>query len=108
MSDRPEQTYHFREDPERQRFTLGRRPGRPLGHASGGDPGFWEKLGTEETGLPTHLPMGVTQTGQGPEDDRRAHHYVCWCGDVECPLTIALVHAWSSGRLSEGAIRHDG
>lgn len=72
--------------------------GRPLGAASGGSPGFWDWLGVNgESGLPTHLPMGVNIAGQGPEADVDAHHYVCSCGDVECPLTLALGHAWTAG-----------
>lgn len=72
--------------------------GRPLGEASGGDRGFWDHLGQDEGMLPVHLPMGVTFDGQGPEDDSEAHHYECWCGDSECPLTLALGHAWRAGR----------
>lgn len=75
----------------------GNRQGRPLGAASGGDPGFWDRLGVGEDGLPVHLPMGVNEHGQGPEDDSAAFTYVCWCGDTECPLTLALGHAWASG-----------
>lgn len=74
------------------------RAGRKLGAASGGDPGFWDRLGTDETAMPVHLPMGVTRGGQGPTNDSEAHHWVCWCGDVECPLTLALGHAWRAGR----------
>lgn len=72
--------------------------GRPLGAASGGDVGFWDRLGTDEAGMPRHLPMGVVTAGQGPVGDDIAHHYVCWCGDVECPLALALGHAWKAGR----------
>lgn len=77
-----------------------RTAGRPLGSASGGDRGFWDQLGVDEGELPVHLPMGVTEDGQGPAGDEEAHHWVCWCGDVECPLTLALSHAWRSGRSS--------
>lgn len=73
-------------------------PGRPLGAASGGEPGFWDRLGVDEGGLPAHLPMGVNERGQGPEDDAAAYTWACWCGDVECPLTLALGHAWASGK----------
>lgn len=66
--------------------------------ASGGYVPFWDRLGVDSGGMPKHLPMGVTQDGQGPEDDHRAHHYVCWCGDTECPLMLALGHAWRAGR----------
>jgi len=73
--------------------------GRPLGRASGGEPGFWDQLGLDEdTLMPAHLPMGVNRVGQGPDNDSEAHHYVCWCGDPECPLTLALGHAWKAGR----------
>ena len=72
--------------------------GRPLGRESGGDPGFWDRLGYDDAGMPKHLPMGVNERGQGPENDSAAHAYVCWCGDVECPLTLALGHAWAAGR----------
>lgn len=74
--------------------------GRPLGAASGGDPGFWDRLGYDEGMMPAHLPMGVNGRGQGPENDADAYAYVCWCGDPECPLTLALGHAWRSGRRS--------
>lgn len=64
--------------------------------------GFWDQLGVDEGGLPTHLPMGVTKDGEGPEDDALAHHYVCWCGDTQCPLTVAFTLAgrasWEQGR----------
>jgi hypothetical protein len=50
--------------------------------------------------MPAHLPMGVNAYGQGPENDAEAYTYVCWCGDPECPLTLALGHAWKSGRRS--------
>lgn len=52
---------------------------------------------TDEVGLPIHLPMGVNERGQGPESDREADHYVCWCNDEECRLTVALHLAWSAG-----------
>lgn len=76
------------------------RRGRPLGAASGGDPGFWDRLGYGDGMMPAHLPMGVLRGGEGPVGDDIAHHYVCWCGDTECPLTLALGHAWKSGRRS--------
>lgn len=66
----------------------------------GGDPGFWDRLGYDEGMMPAHLPMGVNERGQGPENDADAYTYVCWCGDPECPLTLALGHAWRSGRRS--------
>lgn len=58
---------------------------------------FWDELGVDDGGLPVHLPMGVNAQGEGPEDDAKAHHYMCWCGNRECPLTQALHLAWSSG-----------
>jgi hypothetical protein len=58
---------------------------------------FWERLG-DQGGLPTHLPIGVNEYGQGPTDPEPAHHYTCWCGDLECPLALALQHAWLAGR----------
>jgi hypothetical protein len=72
--------------------------GRPLGAASGGDPGFWDRLGTDDGGMPVHLPIGVNERGQGPEDDSAAYTFTCWCGDTECPLSLALGHAWAAGR----------
>lgn len=74
--------------------------GRPLGTASGGDVGFWERLGTDDGGMPVHLPIGVNAYGQGPEDDSAAYTFTCWCGDPECPLSLALGHAWTSGKRS--------
>lgn len=64
----------------------------------GDDLPFWDRLGRDEGGLPAHLPMGVTREGRGPTEPDPAHHYECWCGDVECPLAIALQHAWLAGR----------
>lgn len=60
--------------------------------------GFWDLLGTAEDGMPRHLPMGVLETEQGPVGDDIAHHYVCWCGDTQCPLTLALDYAWKAGK----------
>jgi hypothetical protein len=61
------------------------------------DAGFWERLGVHGD-LPAHLPMGVNKQGQGPVEPDPAHHYVCWCSDIDCPLTMALQHAWLAGR----------
>lgn len=44
----------------------------------------------DEAGMPKHLPMGVNEQGQGPEDDSKAHHWVCWCGDPNCVWTRAF------------------
>lgn len=57
----------------------------------------WERQGLDDGGLPAHLPMGVTEEGQGPEDDSVAHHYVCWCANPTCALTAALQLAWEAG-----------
>lgn len=56
----------------------------------------WGQLGYDDGGLPVHLPMGVTESGQGPEDDDKAHHYVCWCGTY-CSLEHALNLATRAG-----------
>jgi hypothetical protein len=74
--------------------------GRALGRKSGGDHGFWGQLGVDDAGMPLHLPMGVTVEEEGPANDADAHHWICWCGNGDCPLTLALGHAWRSGRFS--------
>lgn len=61
--------------------------------AAQGQGGFWDSLGVDDGGMPVHLPMGVNDAGEGPENDSNAHHYVCWCPDVNCPLTNALILA---------------
>lgn len=61
---------------------------------------FWDRLGTDETGMATHLPMGVNASGQGPEDDMLAHHIVCWCGDPDCLLTGVLLWAFRLGQTT--------
>lgn len=66
----------------------------------GDDEPFWFRLGHTEDGLPTHFPIGVDRYGRGPTDPDPAHHYTCWCGDMECPLAIALHYGWLSGRRS--------
>lgn len=66
----------------------------------GDDEPFWFRLGHKGDGLPTHFPMSANRTGQGPTEPEPAHHYVCWCGSLECPLTVALQHAWLAGRRS--------
>lgn len=48
---------------------------------------FWDRLGMRGD-LPMHLPMGVNQQGHGPA--MHPHHFVCWCPDESCPLTLAL------------------
>ena len=67
----------------------------------GKDAAFWLRLGVHGD-LPAHMPMGVTADGQGPTEPDPAHHYACWCGDIDCPLTVALQHAWGAGRRSAG------
>lgn len=57
----------------------------------------WLDLGVDDGGLPIHLPMGVTAEGRGPTSDADAHHYVCWCANPDCPLTVALRQAWKIG-----------
>lgn len=52
----------------------------------------WEDLGIDESGMPIHLPMGVTADEEGPTSDAEAHHFVCWCGQ-QCPLDEALRRA---------------
>jgi hypothetical protein len=79
---------HFRFIPPGGRLKRAGRPG----------PVVWEDLGLGHDDLPTHLPMGVNEQGQGPEDDSVAHHYECWCSDPKCPLTAALQLAWEAGR----------
>lgn len=60
--------------------------------------GFWERLGHHpETFESAHLPMGVNEHGQGPENDSEAHHYECWCIDPYCPLNQALKLAGAVG-----------
>jgi len=60
--------------------------------------GFWDGLGTDEAGMPAHLPMGVNALGQGPVSDDEAHHWVCWCGMPKCPLTLVLRDAYLVAR----------
>lgn len=60
--------------------------------------GFFDLLGIDESGLPTHLPMGVNAEGQGPTDDADAHHLECWCGQPDCLLTRNLMWAYRLGR----------
>ena len=68
----------------------------------GRDAPFWDRLGVYGD-LAAHLPMGVDEQGRGPVEPDPAHHYECWCPDPECPLTMALQHAWSAGkRIGEG------
>lgn len=67
-----------------------------LGYASGGEPSFWEKLGTDLNGHPIHYPLGVDRRGRRPMDGL-PFMYVCACGDLECPLTLTLGHARRSG-----------
>ena len=52
-------------------------------------------------GLPVHLPMLVTVTGDGPcsVGDEDAHHWTCWCGDDDCVWAVALIANFAMGRL---------
>lgn len=63
------------------------------------DAPFWDRLGIHGD-LPAHLPIDVNEHGEGPCSPEPAHHYQCWCGDIDCPLTLALQHAWLAGRRS--------
>ena len=65
-------------------------------------PGFWDRLGVDDGGLPAHLPMGVDEHGRGPANDSDAAYFICWCGDHACPLAEALKVAWRAG-LNGGA-----
>ena len=77
-------------------------------------PGFWDRLGLDEAGMPIHLPMGVTEDGRGPTNDAEAHHFVCWCGHSDCPLTKMLARiqrrvteqAWDEG-FTHARFHHD-
>jgi hypothetical protein len=60
--------------------------------------GFWDRLGTDEVGLPVHLPFSHTENCEGPTQDAEAHHWTCWCRDGhECPLGRALAQARAAG-----------
>jgi hypothetical protein len=40
-----------------------------------------------EDGMPKHLRMGLTATGQGPADNQpEFDHWGCWCADPKCRL----------------------
>jgi len=58
--------------------------------------GFWDGLGTDEAGMPVHLPMPLTADGQGPAFGDEIASYACWCGRL-CPLHMALREAWLAG-----------
>lgn len=65
--------------------------------------GFWHGLGVDqETGMPVHLPMPTNANGDGPEDERVAVGYVCWCGR-ECPLQLELQKACRAGARGTGS-----
>lgn len=57
-------------------------PGRPVTRL------VWDFFGASEAGMPEHLPMGVTEAGQGPTDDEDAHHYVCWVRGCRVPADL--------------------
>jgi hypothetical protein len=54
----------------------------------------WARLGLDEGGLPAHVPMGVTEGGDGQQDDATARRYVCWRPYPNSPLTRASRLAW--------------
>lgn len=55
--------------------------------------GFWDRLGLDEGGMPMHLPMPLTASGDGPADEEDATHLGCWCPDPECRLRKAFDEA---------------
>lgn len=64
--------------------------------------GFWHGLGVDqETGFPVHLPMPTNENGDGPQEERLAVGYACWCGR-ECPLHVELQKAVKAGARSVG------
>jgi len=67
----------------------------------------WDLMGTDEGGLPIHLPMAVTRNGEGPADSADAVKTVCWCQDLNCPVTRALREAHDLGRKDSREERHD-
>jgi hypothetical protein len=80
-------------------------------HPDGGDVGalagvnFWNRLGVDKGGLPTHLPFTHTKDCEGPTEPDPPHHVACWCKDEHtCPLSVALnqAHQWGS---KIGAVR---
>jgi hypothetical protein len=52
--------------------------------------GFWDRLGYDESWMPKHFPIGLTEDGQGPTNDSEARHWGCWCGEQECALDQVL------------------
>lgn len=58
----------------------------------------WRALGEDDGGLPVHFVLPVNENGQGPTDDHDTHHYVCWCGNERCPLTLVLALSWDAGQ----------
>lgn len=56
----------------------------------------------DEAGMPKHLPMPVTEDGEGPASPDETHHYVCWCGDAKCWWTEAFHHNFELGRADAG------
>lgn len=60
-------------------------------------PFSWENLGVDGD-LPRHFPISQDEHGRGPTNPEPAHHWTCWCGDPECPLSLALQWSWSAGR----------
>lgn len=41
--------------------------------------------------LPVHLPITVTEDGQGPADTSEAFMTVCWCADPVCTKFYGLI-----------------
>jgi hypothetical protein len=64
------------------------------------DAGFWNRLGIYGD-MTAHYPFSVDSDGNGPASGTDTHHYRCACGDVDCPLTVALQHAWLAGKRAK-------
>lgn len=64
--------------------------------------GLWDLMGTDEGGLPIHLPMAVNRNGDGPADASDAVKVRCWCQDEDCPVSRALEEAVALGRQQQG------
>jgi hypothetical protein len=59
--------------------------------------GFWDRLGTDDGGMPRHLPMPCDEKGRGPVAEEDALTYHCWCGSRTCLLDTELSNAWRAG-----------
>lgn len=62
---------------------------------------FWGRIEGHRGGLPAHLPVGLTKDGHVGQRTRTPEYYRCWCGNLDCPLTVALERAWQAGRKAE-------